>query len=104
MLKIKDNVDLKELEKFGLKPVYDCNPNTGKVFIRCIVSERYSGRHGHLSLSPKKKGLHILNNVISNYNEHTSYYRFDDNTYVDIDLLYDLIKADLVEKMTNPFL
>lgn len=29
MLKIKDNVDLKELEKFGFKPRY--NQNTGKL-------------------------------------------------------------------------
>lgn len=99
MLKIRDNVELKELEKFGLKPLYDCNPNTGKVFVRCIVSERYSGRYGHLSLSPKKKGLHILSKFISNNNENTSWYHFNDDTYVDIDLLYDLIKADLVEKV-----
>lgn len=101
MLKIRDNVELKELEKFGLKPLYDCSPNTGKVFVRCIVSERYSGRYGHLSLSPKKKGLHILSKFISNNNENTSWYRFNDDTYVDIDLLYDLIKADLVEKVDD---
>lgn len=29
MLKIKDNIDLKELEKFGFKPRY--NQNTGKL-------------------------------------------------------------------------
>ena len=29
MLKIKDNVDLKELEKFGLKPKYD--EDTGEI-------------------------------------------------------------------------
>lgn len=30
MLKIKDNVDLKELEKFGFKPKYD--ENTGRIY------------------------------------------------------------------------
>ena len=50
MLKIKDDVDLKELEKFGLKPIYNCNPNNGKVYIRCIVSERYVGKYGCLSI------------------------------------------------------
>lgn len=102
MLKIKDNVDLKELEKFGLRPLYDCDINTGKVHIRCIVSEKYSSEYGVLTLVPKvpkKKGLHILNRFISNNNKHTSLYYFSDNTYVDIDLLYDLIKADLVEKV-----
>lgn len=99
MLKIKDNVDLKELEKFGLKPIYGCNPNTGKVYIRCIVSEKYAGTYGHLSFSSKKKGLHILNKFISNNNKYTSLFRFNDDTYVDIDLLYDLIQAGLVEKV-----
>lgn len=101
MLKIKDDVDLKELEKFGLKPIYNCNPNNGKVYIRCIVSERYVGKYGCLSLLPKKKGLHILSKFISNNNEHVSFYHFSDNTYVDIDLLYDLIRAGLVEKVED---
>lgn len=101
MLKIKDNVDLKELEKFGLKPLYDCNTNTGEVHIRCIVSERYSGEYGALTLIPKKKkkGLHIFNRSISNNNDSLSFYYFDDGTYIDIDLLYDLIKSDLVDKV-----
>ena len=101
MLKIKDNVDLKELEKYGLRPLYDCNTNTGEVHIRCIVSERYSGKYGGLTLIPKKKGLHIFNRFISNNNNHLSLYYFDYGTYIDIDLLYDLIKADLVEKVDS---
>lgn len=99
MLKIKDNIDLKQLEKFGLKPRYDCNPITGEVYINCIVSERYAGKYGHLSLRPKKKGLHLYKRKISDNNEHVSFYHFSDNTYVDIDLLYDLIRAGLVEKV-----
>lgn len=99
MLKVKDGVDLKELEKFGIKPLYNCNEHTGETSIRCLVSSRYFGKYGRLTLTDKpKKGLHILNRFISNNNNHTSCYKFEDNTYVDIDLLYDLIKADLVEK------
>lgn len=101
MLKIRDNVDLKELEKFGLKPLYECETYSGKTYIRCIVSQRYTGRYGSLTLTPKKKGLHILNKIISNNNENLSFYRFEDSTYVDIDLLYDLIKANLVEKVED---
>lgn len=101
MLKIRDEVDLKELEKFGLEPRYDCNPYTGKTYIRCIVSEKYSRKYGNLSLVPKKKGLHILSGFISNNNEKTAFYRFSDDTYVDIDLLYDLIQAGLVEKVED---
>ena len=101
MLKIKDNVSLEQLKKFGLEPIYDCDSRTGDVYIRCIVSNKYSGKYGNLTLSPKKKGLHILKNIISNYNRHISFYKFDEDTYVDIDLLYDLIKADIVEKIKD---
>lgn len=102
MLKIKDNVDLKELEKFGLEPIWDCNSKTGETFIRCIVSSRYSGKYGNLSLiKTKRKGLHIMEKIISKNNNHLSLYRFKDDTYIDIDLLYDLIKADLVEKVDD---
>lgn len=101
MLKIKDNVSLEQLKKFGLEPIYDCDSRTGEVYIRCIVSSKYIGKYGSLTLSSKKKkkGLHILNNIISNNNRHISFYKFDEDTYVDIDLLYDLIKADIVEKV-----
>ena len=99
MLKIKESIDLNELEKFGLRPLYDCDTNTGEVHIRCIVSERYSGKYGGLTLTPKKKGLHILNRFISNNKKNISLYYFSDDTYVDIDLLYDLIKADMVDKV-----
>lgn len=70
MLKIKDNVRLEQLKKFGLEPIYDCDSRTGDVYIRCIVSGKYSGK-------------------------------FDEDTYVNIDLLYDLIKADIVEKIKD---
>ena len=100
MLKIKDNVTLKELEKYGLRPLYDCNSRTGESYVRCIVSERYTGKYGNLTLiKTKKYGLHIFNNIISNHNNSLTFYSFKDDTYVDIDLLYDLIKADLVEKI-----
>ena len=101
MLKIKDNVDLKELEKFGIKPIYSCNNLTGETYIMCLVSERYVGKFGVLKLYPKKKGLQILGKTISNNNRDLYLFRFEYDTYVDIDLLYDLIKADLVEKVKD---
>ena len=76
MLKIKNDVDLKELEKFGFKPRYD--EITGKIVRYVRNDER---------------------NVIRYVDTHPSY-----NPYWEIDidnntLLYDLIKADLVEKV-----
>lgn len=70
MLKIKDNVDLKELEKFGFKK--DKNIYYYKNVFNVIVLRVFDNRK------------------ISNPT--------DDNGNV---LLYDLIKADLVEKVKD---
>ena len=70
MLKIKDNVDLKELEKFGFKK--DKNIYYYKNVFSVIVLRIFDNRK------------------ISNPT--------DDNGNV---LLYDLIKADLVEKVDD---
>ena len=70
MLKIKDNVDLKELEKFGFKK--DKNIYYYKNVFGVIVLRIFDNRK------------------ISNPT--------DDNGNV---LLYDLIKADLVEKVDD---
>ena len=75
MLKIKDNVDLKELEKFGF------------VYFNDITSYRY----GCLDL--QKKDLEIF---INNARTITM---ASDKSIIDLDTLYDLIKADLVEKV-----
>lgn len=102
MLKIKDNVDLKELEKFGLKPIYGVNERTGETHIRCIVSDRYTGKYGSFTLIPKitRKLLYITNRIIHNNISCVPYF-LDEVTYFDTDLLYDLIKADLVEKVED---
>ena len=91
MLKIKDNIDLKELEKFRLKPKY--NEDTGK--IKKFESFRYQGMF-HQTLFKTifyeyKKGNYILDDKCEK--DSLRDYR------VDTELLYDLIKADLVEKV-----
>lgn len=70
MLKIKDNVDLKDLEKFGFKK--DKNIYYYKNVFSVIVLRVFDNRK--------------ISNPI------------DDNGNV---LLYDLIKADLVEKIED---
>ena len=97
MLKIKDNVDLKELEKFGFKPKYD--EDTGKL----VEMYRITG---------DKRGTTIT--MAENFYSNRKYKNFwhifsrnrriTDNGYVDLttddyEILYDLIKADLVEKV-----
>jgi hypothetical protein len=76
MLKIKDNVDLKELEKFGM--------------IQNKFNEYYD--------FPDKCG------ILDFYINESRYLLDDYGDKVvskDLDTLYDLIKADLVEKVSD---
>ena len=78
MLKIKDNVDLKELEKFGITPRYD--ELTGKI-------KKYKKQHD------------IEIHYCDNDHNHNPYWYIQ--AYCDLNILYDLIKADLVEKVED---
>lgn len=69
MLKIKDNVDLKELEKFGFMEDYDIYFYENKYSIKVIT------------INKKSKKLNNIGDRIGN------------------EIFYDLIKADLVEKV-----
>ena len=103
MLKIKDNVDLKELEKFGLKPHYKISDETtGKVSIDYYSSSKYECRWGYMRLKPKKKYLcfRLPSKYFENHIKATPLF-IEDETYLDMDLLYDLIQADLVEKVED---
>lgn len=96
MLKIRDGVNLEELEKYGFKPKYDTD--TGK------VTEYYR-------INGNKKGTTI--SMSENFSEERKYKNFwhinvhdrkiYDHGYVsltndDYEILYDLIKANLVVK------
>ena len=74
MLKIKDNVDLKELEKYGFK----LNSN-----------EEYQ-------LTIEKKN--IITIIVVEY-ERTIYVQSIGYVVKELNVLYDLIKADIVEKV-----
>ena len=79
MLKIKDNVDLKELEKYGFEKGYRYQP-LDPLPIMAIVDN--------------KRQLTIQYNTSAWWNNEF-YYLYDRNQ----DKVYDLIKADLVEKV-----
>lgn len=93
MLKIKDNVDLKELERFGLKLNYEVNHDTGETYIdtvyklRDVDSLNYSIKFIRVKYKTKimkrTKIFYIL--------------KYIEDTHINI--LYDLIKAGLVEKV-----
>ena len=80
MLKIKDNVDLKELEKYGFRinGLFDYTKRVGNVTVMCTTK------------NDKCKELYLFRETESAYIDGT-----------DLDTLYDLIKADLVEKVED---
>ena len=91
MIKNKDNVDLKELEKFGFKPKYD--ENTGEVIYYRLEHQKYRT----FSIIPKKRFVdqrqyEPMKIYIGKYLGHS----FEEWQF---DILYDLIKADMVEKV-----
>lgn len=83
MLKIKDSVDLKELEKFGITTsrykISKYNFNTKRV--KAIFTNEDSV--SCLTISDKKSI------------DLNDYYDND----INLDILYDLIKADMIEKV-----
>ena len=104
MLKIKDDIDLKELEKYGLEPVYTLkNQKTGETEIEAYRSSKYCCRWGYLLFEIGKpshyKTLNIFKStrIISDKTNNT--YVLKEKDFVDTDLLYDLIKDGLVEKV-----
>jgi len=105
MLKIKDNVDLKVLEKFGFElGCYDYYTTKKTVVIpchcyECECSEEDTGHNkvyeNQINFMVDKK-TRMINRMT--YGGKDSYY-FNIMQPQDYDTIYDLIKADLVEKV-----
>lgn len=83
MLKIKDNIELKELEKFGFKSKY--NEDTGKIKSYSYNNER----------------IEVRNRLIPFHREYNEYSVINKEYYDSniVDILYDLIQEGLVEKV-----
>ena len=103
MLKIKDDVDLKELEKFGLKPRYD--EYTGEI-IAFYSQSKYDFKNAveRILRFNKKENKFLIfhkgnNFMLDDYAFIKS--SFGRNNSCDFDLLYDLIKVGLVGKVEN---
>ena len=98
MLKIKDNIDLKELEKLGFipeiinYPQYDINNET-IAYYKTLHKKEGSGAIIEVHSANKKITINAgLGVVYSNS-------KLNDVTIMNLDILYDLIKAGLVEKV-----
>ena len=95
MLKIKNNVDLKELERFGFKAKYD--EDTGKV--RAYQKKCEKDVEGLLISITETTSLIRIYRAFKGKNIEWRINKYND--YFDIDTLYDLIQAGLVEKVKN---
>lgn len=108
MLKLKDNVDLKELEKFGFKPHYDSD--TGEISYMYLFKYRqgyfekrfaqYEIRVGRHWFSCEKTGKLFAKRVLKKCNAFKFIMASDWTDYsMFYDTLFDLIQAGLVEKV-----
>ena len=79
MLKIKDNIDLKELENFGFEKLNYCD-------CVCYKFARIIGTHEIRNLIIREQDLILHYNINSVYN-------------ILDDIVFDLIQAGLVEKV-----
>ena len=88
MLKICDDVDLKELEKFGFK--YSWKDN---------IYECYDFNKGDIYVDIKNEDKEYIRKIYTdNYDYEDENYYFD---YKALGIIYDLIQAGLVEKVEN---
>ena len=105
MLKIKDDVDLKELEKFGFKKV-NRKELTHKACMHIDSKKEYYFEIAWV-INTGLNTVEVLEERKNSDWEHNNKEReicIEENDYdvgirpITLDLLYDLIKADLVEK------
>ena len=108
MLRIKDNVDLKELEKFGFKPKY--SETTGELVEYFYVELKETGLSNFMGIflvkkECEKKQLKIRNVFKRDYRgvpliKENKVWAFDNNKYycTALDKLYDLIQARISRK------
>lgn len=89
MLKIKDNVALKELEKFGFKARYNKNTSEIEAYEKNAEDDDIE-----LNITIYKNGIIRIFKTIEMKNGGFPFIH-----YFDIDTLYDLIQANLVEKV-----
>lgn len=92
MLKIKDNVDLKELEKFGFEYTeYDETEENDK---EPFIIKEYVYYNKRTPIDDYPIYIDVETRIIDD--QYTSH---DYADVVPADLIYDLIKADLIEKV-----
>lgn len=93
-------MDLKELEKFGFKPKYD--EDTGKL-IRYVylkpINYNKKEKNQYIEAIEIKYTKDIKNHDDFFKRQDISYWKIEQHEFDVLDTLYDLIQADLVEKI-----
>jgi hypothetical protein len=95
MLKIKDSVTIKQLKEFGFKK------NIGGLYEMNIKNDKLDKYHTSLLIEPlyrnNKKEIVIYSNNKKPFEDVEE----DVDLCIELDTLYDLIKADMVEKVED---
>lgn len=94
MLKLIDNVDPKYLAEFGFKPKYDEDTGEITAWEKLLKEKAYEGLR--ISLETTKSKIRIFRRRGTKSWMINSY-----NNWFDIDTLFDLIQAGLVEKVDD---
>ena len=100
MLKIKDDVDLKELEKFGFKPKYDVDTGELKEYYKEFVDDDRRHYPGETIKFYIKKEKRFFKTYYSCRGGTWDIFHYKYG-YEIIDILYDLIQANIVEKVDD---
>lgn len=93
MLKIKDYVDIEKLKDFGFKPKYDVD--TGEI----IAYEKKNTEKSYIGLTIVSVEVKSFIRISKGYKNQWKINPYNDK--FDIDMLYDLIQAGLVEKVVE---
>lgn len=99
MLKIEDNVDLKELEKFGFKLIYKDTGNiniTWKEYTKYFTNGSDNNRDDFKIIINHNSRLISIQTIPTYEDWGVDDVEFEFN---ELDIIYDLIKADIVEKV-----
>ena len=97
MLKIKDNVELKELKKYGFKILVtdeELKENIKKDFTEFYCTRAFKDLGNHFALIVENDEYENQITILPNNEFHLKM-----SVTWQLDMLYDLIKADLVEKI-----
>ena len=95
MLKIKDRVSIKILEGYGFKPKYDEDTGDITAYVYINKEQPYFG----LKASKQQKTIRVFKKAVFKKVRVEEWRINPHNDLFDIDMLYELIKLGIIEKV-----